>query len=186
MQVARESVVLLKNSNDLLPLDKGKTKSIAVIGPYADSVLYDFYSGPTPYSISVVRGLKNKLGPNVNIKYVPNNEYNAAVNAAKSADYAIVVIGNDPMCGTKNIFQAFNQDGSTKECMECGEGREGRDRQSLDLPAEDLVKEVFAVNPKTIVVLVSSFPYAIGWSQGQRASDYAYYQCRTGTRNCHC
>ena len=69
------------------------------------------------------------------------------------------------MCGTKNIGEAFNRDGSTKECLECGEGREGRDRQSLDLPAEDLVKEVFAVNPKTIVVLTSSFPYAINWSQ---------------------
>jgi len=165
LQVARESVVLLKNSKNLLPLNKGKIKSVAVIGPYADSVLYDFYSGPTPYSISVLQGLKNKLGSDVRITYVPDNEYNAAVDAAKSADYTIVVIGNDPMCGAKNPGEAFNRDGSTKECPVCGEGREGRDRQSLDLPAEDLVKEVFAVNPRTIVVLVSSFPYAIGWSQ---------------------
>jgi len=165
LQASRESVVLLKNKDSLLPLDRGKIRSVAVIGPFADSVLLDFYSGPTPYSVSIVKGLKNKFGSNVNIQFVPDNEYNAAVNAAKSADYTIVVIGNDPMCGTKNIFEAFNRDGSTKECLECGEGREGRDRQSLDLPAEDLVKEVFAVNPKTIVVLTSSFPYAIGWSQ---------------------
>ena len=92
-QVARESVVLLKNNESLLPLDRGKIKSVAVIGPYADSVLHDFYSGPTPYSVSVVQGLKNKLGPNVNIQFVPNNEYNAAVVAAKSSDYTIVVIG---------------------------------------------------------------------------------------------
>lgn len=165
LQVARESVVLLKNDKNTLPLNKGNIKTIAVIGPHADSVLFDFYSGATPYAISALQGLKNKLGPNVNIKFVPNNEYNAAVNAAKAADYAIVVIGNDPMCGTKNLGEAFNLDSSTKECKECGEGREGRDRQSLDLPAEDLVKEVFAVNPKTIVVLTSSFPYAINWSQ---------------------
>lgn len=165
LQVARESVVLLKNTNNTLPLNKGNIKTIAVIGPHADSVLFDFYSGASPYAISVLQGLKNKLGANVNIKFVPNNEYNAAINAAKSADYVIVVIGNDPMCGTKNLGEAFNRDGSTKECKECGEGREGRDRQSLDLPAEDLVKEVFAVNPKTIVVLTSSFPYAINWSQ---------------------
>ncbi|WP_435356390.1 glycoside hydrolase family 3 C-terminal domain-containing protein [Emticicia sp. SJ17W-69] len=165
LQVARESVVLLKNTNHTLPLNKGNIKTIAVIGPHADSVLFDFYSGATPYAISILQGLKNKLGSNVNIKFVPNNEYNAAVNAAKSADYVIVVIGNDPMCGTKNLGEAFNFDSSTKECKECGEGREGRDRQSLDLPAEDLVKEVFAVNPKAIVVLTSSFPYAINWSQ---------------------
>ncbi|RDB05803.1 glycoside hydrolase family 3 C-terminal domain-containing protein [Runella aurantiaca] len=165
LQVARESVVLLKNDKNTLPLNKENVKTIAVIGPHADSVLFDFYSGATPYAISVLQGLKNKLGSNVNVNFVPNNEYNAAVNAAKAADYVIVVIGNDPMCGTKNLGEAFNHDGSTKECLECGEGREGRDRQSLDLPAEDLAKEVFAVNPKTIVVLTSSFPYAINWSQ---------------------
>ncbi|MES2796161.1 MAG: glycoside hydrolase family 3 N-terminal domain-containing protein, partial [Bacteroidota bacterium] len=130
LQVARESVVLLKNDKNILPLNKGKIKTIAVIGPHADSVLFDFYSGVTPYAISIVQGLKNKLGSNVEIKFVPNNEYNAAVNAAKSADYVIVVIGNDPMCGTKNLGEAFNFDSSTKECKECGEGREGRDRQS--------------------------------------------------------
>jgi beta-glucosidase len=165
LQVALESVVLLKDNNNLLPLDKSTVKSIAVIGPYADSVLYDFYSGTSPYSVSILQGLKNKLGVNVNIRYVKNNEYNAAVEAAKSSDFAIVVVGNDPMCGVKNPGQAFNQDGSTKECPECGDGREGRDRLSLDLPLEDLVKEVYNVNQNTIVVLVSSFPYAINWSQ---------------------
>ena len=78
---------------------------------------------------------------------------------------AIVVIGNDPMCGITNIGEAFNRDGSTKPCPENGDGREGRDRQSLDIPSEDLVKEVFAANPNTLVVLVSSFPYSINWTQ---------------------
>jgi beta-glucosidase len=47
------------------------------------------------------------------------------------------------------------------------EGREGIDRVSIDLPAwqENLVKQVYAANPKTVVVLVSSFPYAINWEQ---------------------
>ena len=165
LQVARESVVLLKNNEKILPLNKESIKSIALIGPFADSVLYDFYSAKTPYSITILQALKAKLGARVNIKFVKNNEYNKAVEAAKSSDYVIVVIGNDPMCGITNIGQAFNQDGSTKVCPECGDGREGRDRSSLDLPGEDLVKEVFAANPKTIVVLTSSFPYAISWSQ---------------------
>jgi beta-glucosidase len=72
------------------------------------------------------------------------------------------------MCGASlgaGFGGLFNPDGSTKECIECGEGREGRDRTSLDLPSEDLIKDVYAVNPKTIVVLISSFPYAINWSQ---------------------
>ena len=69
------------------------------------------------------------------------------------------------MCGVENPFQAFNPDASTKPCPDPGMGREGRDRESLDLAQEELVKQVYAANPKTIVVLVSSFPYAINWSQ---------------------
>jgi len=45
------------------------------------------------------------------------------------------------------------------------EGREAVDRQSITLEQEELIKQVFQANPKTIVVLVSSFPYAINWTQ---------------------
>ena len=62
-------------------------------------------------------------------------------------------------------MEMFNTDGSTKPCADKGMGREGRDRESLDLSDEALIKQVFAANPRTIVVLVSSFPYAITWSQ---------------------
>jgi len=167
LKVAEESVVLLKNANDLLPLKKDELNSIAVVGPRAANVLFDFYSGSTPYAISVLDGIKDKVGDRIEINYAENNEYNAAVEAAKKSDVAIVVIGNDPMCGTPaaQLGMAFNDDISTKPCLECGDGREGRDRQSIDLPSEDLVKEVMAVNPNTIVVLISSFPYAINWSQ---------------------
>ncbi|MDB5242015.1 MAG: Beta-glucosidase, partial [Spirosoma sp.] len=164
-QVARESVVLLKNERDFLPRTKTAVKSIAVIGPRAGQVSTDFYGGPTPYAISVLQGIKDKLGASVTVNYAADNEGQAAVNAARTSDMAIVVIGNDPMCGTTNIGEAFNRDGSTKPCPENGEGREGRDRQSLDIPTEDLVKEVYAANPNTLVVLVSSFPYSINWTQ---------------------
>jgi beta-glucosidase len=45
------------------------------------------------------------------------------------------------------------------------DGREGRDREIITLAQEQLVKQVYAVNPKTVVILVSSFPFAINWSQ---------------------
>ncbi|HEY4323678.1 MAG TPA: glycoside hydrolase family 3 C-terminal domain-containing protein [Mucilaginibacter sp.] len=163
--IALQSVVLLKNDNNILPLNKAAKKSIAIIGPRAATVLNDFYGSPTPYSISVLQAIKDKVGGDVTITTAVDNDYNAAVKAAKTSDIAIVVIGNDPMCGTVNLFEAFNRDGSTKPCPECGDGREGRDRQSIDIPSEDLVKEVYAANPNTIVVLISSFPYAINWTQ---------------------
>jgi beta-glucosidase len=164
-QIARESVVLLKNASALLPLNKNALKSIAVVGPNAAKVRFDFYSGATPYAISVLQGIQDKLGSSVKVNYAENNDNDAAVNAAKSSGVAVVVVGNDPMCGVANPFQAFNPDASTKPCPDPGMGREGRDRESLDLAQEGLVKQVYAANPKTIVVLVSSFPYAINWSQ---------------------
>jgi beta-glucosidase len=165
LHVAQESVVLLKNANAFLPLNRKTLKSIAVVGPNAAKVRFDFYSGATPYAISVLQGIQDKLGSSVAVNYAENNEGNAAVKAAKTSDVAVVVIGNDPMCGAANPFEAFNPDASTKPCPDPGMGREGRDRESLDLNQEELVRQVFAANPKTVVVLVSSFPYAINWSQ---------------------
>ncbi|GAB1265280.1 glycoside hydrolase family 3 C-terminal domain-containing protein [Aurantivibrio infirmus] len=165
-EVARESVVLLKNNNDLLPIDKNNTKSIAVIGDRADEVLFDFYSGVTPYAVSVLQGITDRAGADIEINYARDNSDDAALDAAKKSDYAVVVVGNDPMCGATNPpFAAFNPDGSTKPCLVAGDGREGRDRESIDLPTEELIKQVYAANPNTIVVLVSSFPYAINWSE---------------------
>lgn len=165
-EVARESIVLLKNEDKILPLDKNTINSIAVIGNRADEVLFDFYSGVTPYAVSVLQGITDRVGDNVDITFAQDNSNNAAVNAAKNSEYAVVVVGNDPMCGATNPpFAAFNPDGSTKPCIAPGDGREGRDRESIDLPTEALIKEVYAANPNTIVVLISSFPYAINWSQ---------------------
>jgi beta-glucosidase len=79
----------------------------------------------------------------------------------------VVVVGNHPTCDAGgNLAAIFNMDVSSKPCADPGEGREGRDRESITLSQEELVKQVYAANPKTIVVLVSSFPYAINWSEG--------------------
>ncbi len=161
--IARESVVLLKNAASFLPLNKTSLKSIAVIGSRANKVETDFYGGPTPYAVSALQGIKDKVGAGVTVNYAASGD--AAINAAKSSDVAIVVVGNEPICGSINPMEMFNQDGSTKPCADKGMGREGRDRESLTLSEEELIKQVFAANPKTMVVLVSSFPYAINWTQ---------------------
>jgi beta-glucosidase len=164
-QVARESVVLLKNANGFLPLDRKTVKSIAVIGPHAAEVLIDLYGGQYPYAVSPLQGIENKVGPGVKVSYTAGNENFEAVRAAKAADVAVVVVGNHPTCGDTNLMQMFNGDVSSKPCKDPGEGREGRDRESIDLSQEDLVKQVYEANPKTVMVLISSFPYAIDWSQ---------------------
>ena len=168
-QMALESVVLLKNEKAFLPLKKDSIKSIAVIGPLADSIHWDWYGGTPPYAVTPLQGIRDEVGPGVKVTYAADEIGNAAVNAAKSSDVAVVVVGNDPTCGPDMAHDWFSTaaegGGVTLPCTVPSDGREGRDRESIDLAQEQLVKQVYAVNPKTVVILVSSFPIAINWTQ---------------------
>jgi beta-glucosidase len=167
-QMALESIVLLKNENALLPLKKDAVKSIAVIGPLADSVHWDWYGGTPPYTVTPLEGIKKAVGPDVKVTYAATELGHAAVDAARGADAAVVVVGNDPTCGPDMPHDWYGTpegDGGTLPCSVASDGREGRDREAIVLEQEQLVKQVFSVNPRTIVVLVSSFPFAIHWSQ---------------------
>jgi len=167
-QVALESVVLLKNDKSFLPLDRKSLKSIAVIGPLANSVHWDWYGGTPPYTVTPLQGIKEELGPDIAVNYAAEELGNAAVNAARKSDVAIVVVGNDPTCGpdmAHDWYTGSDGGGVTLPCTVLSDGREGRDRESIDLYQEQLVKQVYAVNPKTVVILISSFPFAINWTE---------------------
>lgn len=154
-KATEKSIVLLKNEKMLLPLQKDKIKSIAVIGPSADKVISDWYSGTPPYKVSILKGIKNALGDNVTIRYAAGNKADSAIIAAKECDVAIVCIGNHPLSYGLGWGQNYVP----------SDGREDVDRQSISIEQEDLVKLVLAANPKTILVMVSSFPYSINWSK---------------------
>jgi len=163
-QVSLESIVLLKNANNFLPLDKQAIKSIAVIGPRANAVLLEGYSGLPPYTVSPLDGIKREVGSGVVVNYAADNKDDAAAKAAKASDVAVVVVGNQPMCGPyKGLLLGFVSDDA--DCPTPGEAMENRDRKSIDLDHEGLIQEVYKANPKTVVVLVSGFPYAINWTQ---------------------
>lgn len=172
MKMALESVVLLKNDKDLLPLDKTKIKSIAVIGPLADSVHWDWYGGTAPYKATPLDGIKAEVGPDVKVNYAPDDTMAGetdAMKAASESDVAVVVVGNDPTCGPDMGHAWYNTPeeggGITLPCTVPSEGREGRDRETMDLYQEQLIKQVMVKNPKTIVMLISSFPYTINWTE---------------------
>ena len=153
-RVTRESIVLLKNSEGLLPLDVARLKSIAVIGPRASNVLLDWYSGTPPYSVSPLDGIREAAGSGIEVAFAADNASGAAAPLARKADVAIVVVGNHPTC-----------DAGWEQCPVASDGKEAVDRRAIDLEQESLVKEVFAANPRTIVVLKASFPFAINWTQ---------------------
>ena len=149
-----ESIVLLKNENNTLPLDRAKLKTIAVIGEWTDQVLQDWYSGTYPYGVSVIDGIREAVGKNVKVLFADGSNPEEAAKLAKQADVAIVVVGNHPVCNA-----------GWDQCPTPSNGKEDVDRKTIVLEQEELVKKIFAANPRTIEVLRSSFPYAIVWSQ---------------------
>jgi len=152
-QATDESIVLLKN-NGILPLDKSKLKSIAVIGPFADQVLLDWYSGTPPYAVSSLEGIRDAIGKGAKVLYSDGSDPAQAAALAKQADVALVVVGNHPECNA-----------GWEQCPTPSNGKEAVDRKTISLELESLVKQVYLANPRTIEVLRASFPYAIVWSQ---------------------
>jgi len=150
----QKSIVLLKNDNQTLPLQTGKTKSIAVIGRFANEVLGDWYGGTPPYTITPLDGIRSRVGDSIRVSYAEDNSKNKAVDLAKTSDYAIVVVGNHP-----------TGDAGWAKVTKPSYGKEAVDRKSINLEEEELIKQIYRVNPKTIVVLISSFPYAINWTE---------------------
>ncbi|HMG66890.1 MAG TPA: glycoside hydrolase family 3 C-terminal domain-containing protein [Chitinophagaceae bacterium] len=159
-EVTRKSIVLLKNerlpgeANNFLPLDRSKIKTIAVIGPYANEVLLDWYSGTPPYTVSALEGIKNKVGNNITVDWTTGNDTDSVNTLASNADYVIMVLGNHPWCNA-----------GWGQCPVPSDGREAVDRKTIYLEQEELIKRVYRINPKTVVVLIASFPYAITWTK---------------------
>ena len=164
LRTALESMVLLRNQNAFLPLDKNKLKSVAVIGPQADHFETGNYYGAKPRIVSPVEGIRAKLGPAVKVEYAAGCDIldpakagdieQAAAIAAKS-DVAILFLG------TNLRVEA-----------------EGRDRSSLDLPGsqEQLLEAVYKANPKTVAVIMSGGPVSVKWaSQNVPAILAAWY-----------
>ena len=172
-EAARRSIVLLKNDKNILPLDKTKLKSVAVIGPNANRAHLGGYTDPNPpRTVSILDGVKNKLGNTVKVNYAegvkitkeggnwfgdtatPNDAasdqklIDEAVQTSKNSDAVILVIGG-------------NEDTNKEAWAENHLG----DRDSLDLfgRQNDLVKSVLATGKPTIVFLINSGPLAINY-----------------------
>ncbi|HOI28366.1 MAG TPA: beta-glucosidase BglX [Melioribacteraceae bacterium] len=152
-EVAKRSIVLLKNRNGLLPLSK-KINKIAIIGPLADSK--DNLLGPwkaegdSSNVISILDGVKNKLANSAQIFYEKGcsingesrNGFELARSAADQSDFVILCVGESrQMSG------------------------EARNRTNIDLPGiqEDLVKEMHKSGKPVIVVLINGRPLSINW-----------------------
>src|SRR2546425_5410084 len=166
LRAARDSIVLLKNEKNVLPLTKA-INSIAVIGPNADNDGNTQYRyGPNGIKgVTVLEGIKDKLGRNVTVNYAKGceiinetwpetevlpealspkeqNEINKAVDVAKKSNLAVVVLGDS----SKTVGESAS-------------------RSSLDLPGRqlELVQAIYATGKPVLVVLINGRPISINW-----------------------
>ena len=91
--------MVAEGGKKLLPLDAKELKSIAVVGPYANEVLLDWYSGTPPFAVTPVEGIRARVGAGVTVTYDKGDDLAAVTALAKTVDAVVVVIGNHPTCG---------------------------------------------------------------------------------------
>lgn len=143
-EAAVKSVVLLKNEN-LLPLSKEKTKSVAVVGPFADHNYLGGYSGQPPYSVTLLKGVKDLMGKRGKVNYLNGigASRDSIVAAVKGVDVVLVALGSDEKMA-----------------------RENYDMTSIYLPEEQekLLKAIYQVNPRIVLVFHSGNPLTSEWA----------------------
>ena len=168
LQASKESLVLLKNKDNLLPLDANKISKIAVCGPNADEKSFALtHYGPLAVEVTtVLDGIRNKVKPGTEVLYTkgcdlvdPNwpeselmrfplsdkekKEIDLAVENARKSDAVVIVLG-----------------GGTRTCGE------NKSRSSLELPGrqQELLEAVAATGKPVILVLVNGRPLSINWA----------------------
>jgi beta-glucosidase len=166
LEVARQSLVLLKNQNNRLPLDKNNLKSIAVIGPNADEtlVLTGNYMGTPAEPVSVLAGIRALVSPGTEVNYARGSEildisqdgFKNAVQAAKASQVAVVVVGLSQQMEGEEGQQEGNPPGVTSL----------GDRITLDLPViqEKLVQAIHETGTPIVMVLINGSALSVNWA----------------------
>ena len=175
LEAAQETIVLLKNDKHLLPLDLSKLKTIAVIGPNADGLHLGGYSRNPVHGVTILQGIQDRVGSKAKVVYAEGcrftdkhqdwhgwfddnvglidpatqqDKIKEAVAAAKSADVAILVVGEN---------ESTNREAWSERHL--------GDRDSLDLlgAQNQLVKKVVETGTPTVVLLINGRPLSINY-----------------------
>ena len=169
LQAARETITLLKNANNLVPLNPSKITSIAVIGPNADRELLGGYSGRPKFYTSLLEGIRTKVGDRVQVPYCEGckitvggswnqdlvtlsspeddqKQIHEAVKVARQADVVVLAIG-----------------GNEQTSREAWSVKHLGDRTRLDLAGrqQELVTAMLATGKPVIVFLFNGSPLSI-------------------------
>ncbi|MFO8008905.1 MAG: glycoside hydrolase family 3 C-terminal domain-containing protein [Candidatus Brocadiia bacterium] len=163
LQMARESIVLLKNEGDLLPLPKD-LKRIAVVGPCADTwdALRGNYHGLAARYVTLLMGILDEAGPGTDVQHIGGSglvdeeqrpeHWGSPEEHAAGADVIVAVLGLTP--------RLEGEEGATDLSEDKG------DRVHIGLPPaqEDLLRKLHATGKPVVLVLTGGSPLAIPWA----------------------
>ncbi len=176
LQAARKAIILLKNDGNLLPLKKANYKRIAVIGPNAKDVHLGGYSGTPGRGVSILDGIKAKVGANAEILYSMGTRITETRSDSETMPTSEnkVTLG-DPALNAKRIQEAVSVadksdliilalGGNEQTCREAWTNHLG-DRSGLDLLGnqDDLVKAMLALHKPVVVFLIHGRPNSINY-----------------------
>lgn len=171
LDIARESIVLLKNEKNILPLKDNKIKTLAVIGENAN-IIHSNGGGSAEikalYEVTPLLGIKSRLGGQTEVKYAKGYDVdkskkealiNEAVELAKTSDAVIIIGGLKHTADDlelENNALTVSKDQEIKRYVDS----EGYDKTDLDLPyaQDELIKRVLEVNKNAVVVMLGGAP----------------------------
>ena len=169
-EIAEESIILLKNQNNQLPLDVNTLNSIAVIGPNADQVQYGDYSYTknNESGVTILEGIKQYADHKFSVNYAKGcdiigadlSQIPEAVAVANKSDVVVLVIG-----GTSSVLSGIGW--GEDRVDDFPTSGEGFDRTSLAPPGvqSELIQAIYQTGKPIILVMVHGRPYAIPWEK---------------------
>lgn len=207
LQVARESVVLLKNEDDRLPLKAKEMKKLLLIGENAECV-HSNGGGSAEikalYEITPLMGIKTLLGGNTEVTYVPGYKRDdVAADSDKNWQETSLEDGGGSMKEIKSTVDEAVKNERKRLREEAAElaskydqviligglnhehDSEGNDRADMRLPYEqdELIQEVLKVNPQTVIVMMGGSPVEMGeWISDAKAVVWNWYSGMEGGR----
>jgi len=168
-EMSKKSLVLLKNQDNLLPLDKNRIHSIAVIGPNANSrtVLMGNYSGTASRYVTVLEGIQDVVEGTARVYYAegchlyrdkveglgePRDRFAEALSVAERSDVVVMCLGLDPS------IEGEEGDASNEYA--------NGDKKELNLPGlqQELLEAVYSTGKPIILVLLSGSALAVSWA----------------------
>jgi beta-glucosidase len=177
LEAAQKAIVLLKNEGGLLPLDKSKLRSLAVIGPNAAALRLGGYSGVPLHHVTVLDGIREKAGKDIEVLYAEGCGITQSTNEAGQMWHDDEVLPPDPSQDDMLIAQAVETakkadvvllvlGDNEQTCREGWSKNHLGDRDTLDLPGrqEELLQAVFATEKPVVLLLIHGRPASINFA----------------------